>query len=324
MAEDLPLVSDCLAWSPDGETLAWGSWRSVSLWRPGLPRRIERLPGHRGSVRAVAWSPDGRTLASCDDTGSLLLWDVATTVERRGRPLSCSPPGASQEDVTTLTFSADGKTLVAGTSESRVLRWDLASGRIEQLFGESTGFAVHPSRPLVAIATEQNEIPLVDLESGKPLARPLQAPAPVVEVEFTPDGETLAAGLEDGRVALLELPEGKAGRILAGGDSSSLSFDGAGGLLATGDAAIWDLASGRPALPPLPGNLARAQLNPRRPLLASTVSGHGSLILWDLDARHWVRRACRIANRNLTREEWQFFVGEEVPYRKTCPELPPG
>jgi hypothetical protein len=43
--------------------------------------------------------------------------------------------------------------------------------------------------------------------------------------------------------------------------------------------------------------------------------------LWDVDPHSWRQRACVIANRNLTREEWWKYMGDE-PYRKTCPELP--
>ena len=326
LAAAVPWPFDCLAWSPDGDLLAWGTLEgSISLWHAHPPHRIERLPGHREAVLAVAFSPDGRTLASCD-RGSLFLWDVATR-KRRDPPLAFAPPdGSSDETVSTLSFTPDGRALVARTSDSRVLLWDLESGRIQQLIGESDGFAVHPRRPLVAIATEQEEILLVDLESRKPLAKPLKAPAPVVQVEFAPDGETLAASLDDDRIALLDLPEGKAGRFLAGRSITSLSFDGAGGLLAATElglsTTLWDVDSGRPALPPFAGDHSRMRLNPRRPLLATTIGQGDGLILWDLDVRHWARRACRIANRNLTREEWQRYVGEEVPYRKTCPELP--
>ena len=35
----------------------------------------------------------------------------------------------------------------------------------------------------------------------------------------------------------------------------------------------------------------------------------------------WLNRARRMANRNLTKEEWQKYLGD-VPYRKTCPDLP--
>jgi len=38
----------------------------------------------------------------------------------------------------------------------------------------------------------------------------------------------------------------------------------------------------------------------------------------------WQDRACSIANRNLTKPEWRQFVGDDLPYLPTCPQLPPG
>ena len=39
-------------------------------------------------------------------------------------------------------------------------------------------------------------------------------------------------------------------------------------------------------------------------VLASGSAG-GSVWLWDMDVTSWMRHACRIANRNLTVQEWQ-------------------
>ena len=43
--------------------------------------------------------------------------------------------------------------------------------------------------------------------------------------------------------------------------------------------------------------------------------------IWDLDPAHWMSAACRVAGRNLTREEWTAHVGTLAPYRSTCPGL---
>ena len=43
--------------------------------------------------------------------------------------------------------------------------------------------------------------------------------------------------------------------------------------------------------------------------------------LWDVDVQSWIKRACTIANRNLTQEEWRRYMGDR-PYRQTCPDLP--
>jgi hypothetical protein len=46
------------------------------------------------------------------------------------------------------------------------------------------------------------------------------------------------------------------------------------------------------------------------------------VVLYDLDPQSWQRRACRIANRNLTRQEWRWLIGSDVPYQRLCPDLP--
>lgn len=54
--------------------------------------------------------------------------------------------------------------------------------------------------------------------------------------------------------------------------------------------------------------------------ILGTIAGT-DLIFWDTDLESWKARACRIANRNLTLEEWQTYLGD-APYRPTCPDLP--
>ena len=52
-------------------------------------------------------------------------------------------------------------------------------------------------------------------------------------------------------------------------------------------------------------------------------SDDGTVTVRDIDPASWMRRACGIANRNLTQAEWQRYMGDE-PYRKTCPDAPAG
>jgi hypothetical protein len=47
---------------------------------------------------------------------------------------------------------------------------------------------------------------------------------------------------------------------------------------------------------------------------------HG-IVVWDLDPSHWVEPACDIAGRNLTRSEWDQYIGDVAPYRATCPQF---
>jgi hypothetical protein len=45
--------------------------------------------------------------------------------------------------------------------------------------------------------------------------------------------------------------------------------------------------------------------------------GDGRGIIWDVDPESWKRRACAIANRTLTRAEWDEFMPAQ-PYEPAC------
>jgi hypothetical protein len=63
-------------------------------------------------------------------------------------------------------------------------------------------------------------------------------------------------------------------------------------------------------------------LSPNNYHLASMGSyQHEDITLWNLDVNSWKARACQIANRNLTLEEWGQYMGNS-PYQRTCPNLP--
>jgi WD40 repeat protein len=57
--------------------------------------------------------------------------------------------------------------------------------------------------------------------------------------------------------------------------------------------------------------------------MLASASWEGTVILWDVDIKSWKERACRTANRNLTRSEWAQYLKNE-PYHKTCPNMPEG
>jgi hypothetical protein len=50
-------------------------------------------------------------------------------------------------------------------------------------------------------------------------------------------------------------------------------------------------------------------------LLMTADNGQG--VVWDVDQRSWARRACEIANRTLTREEWERFLPGR-PFEPAC------
>jgi hypothetical protein len=112
---------NCLAFAPDGKTLASvSSAKGVCLWDVEGGRLRRTLPEDRGWINTVAFSTDGRTLAVGNGFAeqSIHLWEMATARERhelRGH----------LDRVETLAFSRDGRKLVSGSADTTALVWDV-------------------------------------------------------------------------------------------------------------------------------------------------------------------------------------------------------
>jgi len=110
-----------VAFSPDGKTLAGGSYDdSVQLWNVAA-RQPTGLPIINGGGSSVAFSPDGKTLATGSGDGTVRLWNVATR-----QPIS-SPFTRHGGPVTSVAFSPDGKTLASGSYDDTVRLWNVAT-----------------------------------------------------------------------------------------------------------------------------------------------------------------------------------------------------
>ena len=79
----------CVAFSPDGKTLASasghpGNERAVRLWdvRTGQQRGAPLL-GHEALITWVAFSPDGALLGSSSQDGTVRIWDPRTGLQLR-------------------------------------------------------------------------------------------------------------------------------------------------------------------------------------------------------------------------------------------------
>jgi hypothetical protein len=45
--------------------------------------------------------------------------------------------------------------------------------------------------------------------------------------------------------------------------------------------------------------------------------GNGQGVVWNIDPEFWAQRSCALANRTLTRQEWEKFLPGR-PYESAC------
>jgi RNA polymerase sigma factor (sigma-70 family) len=202
-----------VAFSPDGKTLATGSWDFTAKLIDVATRKVRAtLAGHQSSVRGVAFSPDGKLLASASFDGTVKVWDVATATEKTslGQPVDHYPLFSC------VAFSPDGKTVAAGTflrepeGAHEIYLFEVATGQERCLRGhggwiEAVAFA--PDGKTLASVGLDKVVKVWDLTTGQERASLEGHRSHLQAVAFSPDGKTLASGGHEQTLRLWKLTE---------------------------------------------------------------------------------------------------------------------
>jgi WD40 repeat protein len=241
-AEFTPDQFGCVAFSPDGKTLAAGRpWR-IEFYDL-RSRATERVlwPGH-GDIFTMAYSPDGKLFAAGGGpTGSVSVWDTADWKEKYVET-------GHRHGVVDVAFCRDGRAVLSLGDDSTVREWDLAHpGQNRVVYRPQTpayALAVSPDGKVVAVTSAQRPLVVWDVaRSRERFTVPLQGG----RVTFCPDGKTLAVCDPWGPVHLWDVRLGREVYLFPpAGPWPGLAFSTDGRFLATaGDAVkVWDVASG--------------------------------------------------------------------------------
>jgi WD40 repeat protein/serine/threonine protein kinase len=107
----------CVAFSPDGQSLAAGNRDGdVTLWNPHTGNPRCSLKGHLNGVRCVAFTNDGKTVATGSDDDTIKLWGPVTGQE------FCTLKGHAA-DIYCLAFSRDDQWLASGSYDGAIKLW---------------------------------------------------------------------------------------------------------------------------------------------------------------------------------------------------------
>jgi WD40 repeat protein len=205
----------CLAYSPDGKTVAIGV--TVNIWEAGRARvhlcdaasgkTLRRFPVLDSIVHALAFSPDGAVLAGA--AGDLFLWDVASGREVRRLP----GHGAKS-----ISFSPDGRILATGGNDPALHLWDIASAtereRPAHHLGPITCVAFTPDGNTVGTVGADLTLRLWEAATGRQRLMLQQKwdyfTYPGSNLCFSPDGRSLVCQHEAQALAVHDVGTGRA------------------------------------------------------------------------------------------------------------------
>jgi WD40 repeat protein len=325
---------------------AWGAKDTVvvsgrSGWLAFIDSRTARMTvpssPHHAPVATARAGTGGTPLVTADEAGVTAVWDVPS---RRmlgtftGLPTPdkwhATDVWVSPDDTTGATFRTRKGILLLDVRHRTVVRRLPPLPHDHQFWSYIDGWTGDGRRVLVMRRRADGtatEVLLVSARTGKVSLR-IAGPM-AFESAVDPRGRFIAVGGEDGVMRFYSQTDG---RLLAppqpatGGPIFNVSVSPDGRYVTAGSGAVatvpvFDTRNYRQVGADLPLVL------PGDPLVTrARFTLDGSLIVvenrevqvFPIDPQAWEARACRIAGRNLTRDEWDEVLPGR-PYERTCP-----
>jgi WD40 repeat protein len=237
----------------------------------------------------VAFSPDRQKLASAGNK----------TVRLRDLQDLIAPPvilSGHESWVSSVVFSHDSHTLASGSFDNTIRLWDVRQPGSDAVLlrgheDKVWSVAFSPNDRWLASGSDDRTVRIWNLRHPSSPSITLRGhEGKVKTVVVSPDGHTLASGGADRTIRLWDSRQpAEESAVLPGhtGDVNSLSFSPDGQWLASG-------------------------------------SDDRTIRMWIVNSQALADMVCEKVRRNLTEDEWNRFVGEDIPYERTCPNLPSG
>lgn len=202
-AADIDLVRS-LAFSPDGQTLASGGFRTIKLWTRAPESNASFLGGKLPTTATLATaSPDRKRLAYVHGNDVHLI-DLAGAAKHKLSQHTAA--------VTALAFSPDGSKLLTASTDKTACLWNTSDGKLIATMEA-------PAKLTSAAITNDGATGVVGAEDGKCRAFAIPTTASTAKSKLAPTQEWAVAGK---RVTALASMGNHATQVVAGDDGGNV------------------------------------------------------------------------------------------------------
>jgi len=280
-----------LALSKDEKYLVNGSdstyMEIFNLSDPGKKPLV--VNGHLAFVTDIKFLPDNSGFISSSMDRTLRLTNQITGESKRIISLPF--------DIKSIDISANGKLLAAASTSGKLVMVDLRDFSYKELRDESPNrilsVAFHPTRPLVAYGLEvvgekaRGTVKLLNINTQKVEKELGGHKAGISDLEFSPDGLLLASAGLDRKLQMW---------VVDHVEDLPIVMDNNNGY-------VWKLSFSKGS------DYLVASFN------------DGEVRVWPTDPKMLADQVCPKLSRNMTPEEWEIYVGNNIGYESTCKNL---
>jgi len=281
-------IIEVLSVSPDASWLACGSGNSSIRMIPLKGNMMQyELKGHKGKIKSLIFSFDGKYLYSASLDGKVFQWDLAT---RTSKDMNT---GSMQ--ITSIDISSNGKFLAGINTLGNVIVWDPLNNsdlfRIETAGKNIKVIRFKPDENILAIGDINGNVELWDISSQKMISKVKAHTAQVNDIQFNPLLKQMATASNDKTLKIYNIID------------------------------ITDLTEPPITLSDNNGFVLVMQFSPDGQLIVSgTYEKTQNLVSRPAHVDNLVKDICTLVTRNMTQDEWNTYVGKDIPLENTCSE----
>jgi len=255
--------------------------KTVKLWDlKGSKAVSHKLKGHTGLIRSVAFHSNGEIIATAGRDKKIMFWDISKQSQEPIKVLKL------ETRIRAIDFSKSGNMLVSGGEDGNVILWHLPNYE-EQLIAE------HSARILSLKISHKNDYAIIGYSDGVVLVYDVVNRTKVNELKVSNVGIELinvhhSQGLvaiysSDKKIRIYALADMQKRPLLIKGYSdrmNAIAFNKTGQVFAVGR--------------------------------------DNNVRFWESDNKVIADRFCKKLGRNLTLDEWNVLIGEDIQYENTC------